>query len=106
VFCFQAEDGIRDPLVTGVQTCALPIYAGGFDATRAAVTAVGAALFVLFVGHALARGRGALIDLSLFGRRGFAAAAATNFLLPVRSEVRRVGKECTGSDGRGSCAEV
>ena len=57
--------------------------AGGFDATRAAVTAVGAALFVLFVGHALARGRGALIDLSLFGRRGFAAAAATNFLLPV-----------------------
>src|SRR5205823_3557648 len=29
VFCFfffQAEDGIRDKLVTGVQTCALPIY--------------------------------------------------------------------------------
>src|SRR5207247_9107238 len=26
VFFFQAEDGIRDPLVTGVQTCALPIY--------------------------------------------------------------------------------
>src|SRR5438105_7677945 len=25
VFFFQAEDGIRDPLVTGVQTCALPI---------------------------------------------------------------------------------
>src|SRR5207247_7871332 len=23
---FQAEDGIRDPLVTGVQTCALPIW--------------------------------------------------------------------------------
>src|SRR5207247_6700479 len=23
---FQAEDGIRDPLVTGVQTCALPIF--------------------------------------------------------------------------------
>src|SRR6266536_5672663 len=28
VFFFQAEDGIRDPLVTGVQTCALPIFAG------------------------------------------------------------------------------
>src|SRR5207247_7057310 len=28
VFFFQAEDGIRDPLVTGVQTCALPIYGG------------------------------------------------------------------------------
>ena len=24
-FFFQAEDGIRDDLVTGVQTCALPI---------------------------------------------------------------------------------
>src|SRR5256886_8773801 len=26
VFFFQAEDGIRDLTVTGVQTCALPIY--------------------------------------------------------------------------------
>src|SRR5438309_7449705 len=25
-FFFQAEDGIRDGTVTGVQTCALPIY--------------------------------------------------------------------------------
>src|SRR6266849_4597916 len=32
-FFFQAEDGIRDPLVTGVQTCALPISLG--QATRA-----------------------------------------------------------------------
>src|SRR5207247_5405267 len=33
-FFFQAEDGIRDPLVTGVQTCALPIFwpAGGVPA--------------------------------------------------------------------------
>src|SRR5215208_2425995 len=28
-FFFQAEDGIRDGHVTGVQTCALPIYAAG-----------------------------------------------------------------------------
>src|SRR2546430_4931730 len=28
VFFFQAEDGIRDLTVTGVQTCALPISAG------------------------------------------------------------------------------
>src|SRR5256885_4013755 len=28
-FFFQAEDGIRDYKVTGVQTCALPISAGG-----------------------------------------------------------------------------
>src|SRR5438105_13776852 len=27
-FFFQAEDGIRYPLVTGVQTCALPIFPG------------------------------------------------------------------------------
>src|SRR6267143_5245240 len=27
-FFFQAEDGIRDGTVTGVQTCALPIFAG------------------------------------------------------------------------------
>ena len=26
VFFFQAEDGIRDSPVTGVQTCALPIF--------------------------------------------------------------------------------
>src|SRR5438105_8782836 len=29
-FFFQAEDGIRDPLVTGVQTCALPIFHGPY----------------------------------------------------------------------------
>src|SRR5258708_14992462 len=29
VFFFQAEDGIRDDLVTGVQTCALPISSPG-----------------------------------------------------------------------------
>src|SRR6266436_3769174 len=28
VFFFQAEDGIRDVAVTGVQTCALPISTG------------------------------------------------------------------------------
>src|SRR2546426_11571212 len=28
-FFFQAEDGIRDYKVTGVQTCALPIYSPG-----------------------------------------------------------------------------
>src|SRR3989440_8995097 len=26
IFFFQAEDGIRDLIVTGVQTCALPIF--------------------------------------------------------------------------------
>src|SRR2546425_3403314 len=36
-FFFQAEDGIRDKLVTGVQTCALPISCSG---TRDAPTSV------------------------------------------------------------------
>src|SRR3989441_13337370 len=33
-FFFQAEDGIRDKLVTGVQTCALPICPSGLWQTR------------------------------------------------------------------------
>src|SRR5205823_9111141 len=33
---FQAEDGIRDKLVTGVQTCALPISAGATACCKAA----------------------------------------------------------------------
>src|SRR5256885_9035710 len=33
-FFFQAEDGIRDYKVTGVQTCALPIYLPGANLDR------------------------------------------------------------------------
>src|SRR5256886_5855518 len=33
-FFFQAEDGIRDLTVTGVQTCALPIYRGVRECAR------------------------------------------------------------------------
>src|SRR5258708_9712780 len=36
-FFFQAEDGIRDDLVTGVQTCALPISSSPDRARRADV---------------------------------------------------------------------
>src|SRR5438876_9951103 len=46
VFFFQAEDGIRDGRVTGVQTCALPISAPGTSRRWVAVAAgqaVGAA---------------------------------------------------------------
>src|SRR6266849_344488 len=46
LFFFQAEDGIRDPLVTGVQTCALPIFTGEI----AAPMLVGLATWVI-VGH-------------------------------------------------------
>ena len=40
-FFFQAEDGIRDYKVTGVQTCALPICSVALGAVRAAVKAAG-----------------------------------------------------------------
>src|SRR5690348_17739211 len=37
-FFFQAEDGIRDGRVTGVQTCALPIFSGrSFSMRRSSV---------------------------------------------------------------------
>jgi EmrB/QacA subfamily drug resistance transporter len=55
---------------------------GGFGSARTiAAAAVGVALVALFVWHARARGKAALIDVSLFLRRGFATAAGVNFLL-------------------------
>src|SRR5207248_1056823 len=44
-FFFQAEDGIRDRTVTGVQTCALPIYSrrGGRVGVRLRGAGVGGA---------------------------------------------------------------
>src|SRR5438105_7102637 len=36
LFLFQAEDGIRVPLVTGVQTCALPICGAAYTASSRA----------------------------------------------------------------------
>src|SRR5215216_8043252 len=38
-FFFQAEDGIRDDLVTGVQTCALPILIAAVEGDRAGLVA-------------------------------------------------------------------
>src|SRR5687767_15205452 len=53
-FFFQAEDGIRDKLMTGVQTCALPISLGaerGFHiASLDGIRAVAA--MIVFLGHA------------------------------------------------------
>src|SRR2546422_670981 len=65
-FFFQAEDGIRDVAVTGVQTCALPICV--FQKAR-------------LLRQAVNRGR------SGEGARPFCQR-------PKRSEERRVGKEC------------
>src|SRR2546425_10789576 len=71
-FFFQAEDGIRDKLVTGVQTCALPIShlplrllaRGGHDhfverIGREHERQVGGGSFVRRYSHTLAPGGGA-----------------------------------------------
>src|SRR2546422_4069374 len=68
VFFFQAEDGIRDVAVTGVQTCALPIC--GFCVMG---------LLLLLV-----QNWRPLIVHRVFGR----------LQILSRSEERRVGKEC------------
>src|SRR5438034_8208734 len=44
IFFFQAEDGIRDHCVTGVQTCALPI---SFDTAVAIARRLGAGKLVM-----------------------------------------------------------
>src|SRR2546430_17664382 len=81
VFFFQAEDGIRDLTVTGVQTCALPISEFSGDIV------VGAA----------APGRGEYLprraDLHQLAQvhEGGDVRDARRLL---RSEERRVGKEC------------
>jgi EmrB/QacA subfamily drug resistance transporter len=55
---------------------------GSFGDARTIVPgAAGLLLVALFVWHASRRGKGALIDLALFRRRGFGTAAALNFLL-------------------------
>src|SRR5207247_5178970 len=71
-FFFQAEDGIRDPLVTGVQTCALPILI---------VDKQWISQLSLWVGVMLRSRRSCTLLL-------------TQNILPCRSEERRVGKEC------------
>src|SRR3989441_7993769 len=48
-FFFQAEDGIRDKLVTGVQTCALPIYGFPDYLKRASSRTTGATVFAYWV---------------------------------------------------------
>src|SRR2546423_3380885 len=69
-FFFQAEDGIRDKLVTGVQTCALPI-----SMPRSWLLNMS----LLLISH----------DLGIV-----ASACDRIYVMYARSEERRVGKEC------------
>src|SRR2546425_12845393 len=52
-FFFQAEDGIRDKLVTGVQTCALPISCDGHFLSWGLLMHSGASPFPVIVFHGL-----------------------------------------------------
>src|SRR5689334_24625556 len=79
-FFFQAEDGIRDGTVTGVQTCALPI----FTLTRSApITGT----TFQWGGACAFRGTNATCALPMNANASVSADYS-------RSEERRVGKEC------------
>src|SRR2546430_11302649 len=87
VFFFQAEDGIRDLTVTGVQTCALPICDRDARGRRLG----------RLLGHASA-GDGSHIAAPDPEGRGLASAirialAEAEVGPEDRSEERRVGKE-------------
>src|SRR2546430_12111688 len=87
-FFFQAEDGIRDLTVTGVQTCALPISTGLSSSASgfAALTVAGAKAAGLKLSEK---------ELSILARQGSGSACRSipdGFV--ERSEERRVGKEC------------
>src|SRR2546429_4598069 len=86
-FFFQAEDGIRDVAVTGVQTCALPI--SYFLASLAAPLKIGVVpgIFADSVEAAAKEAKKQGLDVQV--------VEFTDWATPnVRSEERRVGKEC------------
>src|SRR5437867_12995739 len=97
-FFFQAEDGIRDRTVTGVQTCALPILMREAEAPERKMKRSLSALDLT------ALGIGAIIGSGIFALTGTAAAGErVETVVSRRSEERRVGKECRsrwGGDGR------
>src|SRR5207253_8297046 len=93
-FFFQAEDGIRDGHVTGVQTCALPIsyiFRGSCFARRATLRIPRIAKSGSIAGPTETRSPSCLV------------AVAINE--SPRSEERRVGKECGCGGWGGHCAE-
>src|SRR2546425_4410876 len=102
IFFFQAEDGIRDKLVTGVQTCALPIC----WRTRLLppfLNRVRARLGVMALTDSLLERRLARILAARVAEVRWGIDARDEFLVHNdqtirvavrRSEERRVGKEC------------
>src|SRR5207249_5699091 len=91
-FFFQAEDGIRDRNVTGVQTCALPIFALG--SLLGALTRMRLSR-AMFISACVGVVPGGLLALdNLFSGHHSPSADMTNEGAFLRSEERRVGKEC------------
>src|SRR5207249_9305105 len=91
IFFFQAEDGIRDRNVTGVQTCALPI------SLRAGRLSWGFGAAARDTAGALVRATNLLGLSSLVFRTSlFALGTSVKYVRETlaRSEERRVGKEC------------
>src|SRR5687767_15249195 len=84
-FFFQAEDGIRDKLVTGVQTCALPISISFF---APAICSSFACCSLSFRSKRRAFSTFIADDRFLCCDRSFWHDTT------MRSEERRVGKEC------------
>src|SRR5690606_40495662 len=87
-FFFQAEDGIRDFHVTGVQTCALPIFAEMLgEPGHHPVPVVVEVCFGARPARTVSAGR--VVD-----PHDLLTEAAEGVVhLPLRSEERRVGKE-------------
>src|SRR2546430_11047716 len=97
VFVFQAEDGIRDWTVTGVQTCALPICSGlqllldVFKGRLRKRDGGCAAPQILYHGW---RHEGAREPVGLRFTLRVEMPCAGGIEVDDRSEERRVGKEC------------
>src|SRR5690606_40798635 len=92
-FFFQAEDGIRDFHVTGVQTCALPILYQVSPSLIAVTVGVGLAAAV--AGALAAVRRVARMPPAQAMRPPAPLSYRKTFLDRLRSEERRVGKGCT-----------
>src|SRR5690625_8015954 len=100
-FFFQAEDGIRDGHVTGVQTCALPISRQGW----LRVDRIARVDLILFAGPA-ARGEMLPVFLAGIHRQHHTARFEHRVLVrDHRSEERRVGKECRSGRSRDDSKE-